>query len=116
MIDRYCKALWSMNENEKINLTRHTNYDLFVRRDLIGFVSVGQVASREREILDVGTGGGVPGVLVAILRPDVQVSLCDSVQKKAKAVSGHTSRSSTCRFPFMSNRYRPFWKTSRLIP
>ncbi len=84
MIDRYCKALWSMNE--KINLTRHTNYDLFVRRDLLDSY-LGQVASRERRDLGCGDRRGVPGVLVAILRPDVQVSLCDSVQKKAKAVS-----------------------------
>ncbi len=84
-IDRYCKALWSMNE--KINLTRHTNYDLFVRRDLLDSYQLAKLLQENEEILDVGTGGGVPGVLVAILRPDVQVSLCDSVQKKAKAVS-----------------------------
>jgi 16S rRNA (guanine527-N7)-methyltransferase len=35
-------------------------------------------------VLDVGTGGGVPGILLAILRPDLEVSLCDSVQKKAR--------------------------------
>src|SRR4029450_10495552 len=38
------------------------------------------------EILDVGTGGGVPGVVLAIVRPDLRVSLCDSVGKKAKAL------------------------------
>jgi 16S rRNA (guanine527-N7)-methyltransferase len=34
----------------------------------------------------VGTGGGVPGALLAILRPDLRVELCDSVAKKARAV------------------------------
>ena len=38
------------------------------------------------EVLDVGTGGGVPGVVLAILRPDLKVTLCDSVGKKARAV------------------------------
>jgi 16S rRNA (guanine527-N7)-methyltransferase len=37
-------------------------------------------------VLDVGTGGGLPGALLAILRPDLEVTLCDSVAKKAKAV------------------------------
>jgi 16S rRNA (guanine527-N7)-methyltransferase len=38
------------------------------------------------KILDVGTGGGVPGVILAILRPDLCVELCESVAKKARAV------------------------------
>ncbi len=37
-------------------------------------------------MLDVGSGGGVPGIILAILRPDLEVTLCDSVAKKAKAV------------------------------
>ena len=37
-------------------------------------------------MLDVGTGGGVPGVVISILRPDLHVELCESVAKKAKAI------------------------------
>ena len=33
MLNRYCQLLWEWNE--KINLTRHTTYDLFVERDLL---------------------------------------------------------------------------------
>ena len=36
--------------------------------------------------MDLGTGGGVPGILISILRPDLTISLCDSVGKKAKVV------------------------------
>jgi 16S rRNA (guanine527-N7)-methyltransferase len=36
------------------------------------------------DVLDVGTGGGVPGLPLAILRPDLKVTLCDSVGKKIK--------------------------------
>jgi 16S rRNA (guanine527-N7)-methyltransferase len=36
-------------------------------------------------VLDVGTGGGVPGVVMAALRPDLQIELCESVGKRAKA-------------------------------
>ncbi len=38
-------------------------------------------------VLDVGTGGGVPGIILAIIRPDLEVSLCDSMAKKARAVT-----------------------------
>jgi len=34
-------------------------------------------------LLDVGSGGGLPGLVVAITRPDVQVTTIDAVQKKA---------------------------------
>ena len=39
------------------------------------------------KVLDVGTGGGVPGIVLAIVRPDLEVALCDSVAKKAKAAA-----------------------------
>lgn len=34
------------------------------------------------ELLDVGSGGGLPGMVIAILRPDLQVHLLDSTRKK----------------------------------
>lgn len=83
-VDAYCRAIWDWNT--KINLTRHTNYDLFVRRDLLDSLQLAQQLEPDEEILDVGTGGGVPGVLLAILRPDLTVSVCDSVAKKARVV------------------------------
>ena len=38
---------------------------------------------RTGNLLDVGSGGGLPGIIVAITRPDVQVTTIDTVQKKA---------------------------------
>ena len=81
-LEDYCAALWEWNT--KINLTRHTNFDLFARRDLLDSVKLAEHLSEDEEVLDVGTGGGVPGIPLAILRPDLTVSLCDSVAKKSK--------------------------------
>lgn len=84
LLDRYCRALWEWNE--KINLTRHTDYEKFVSRDLVDTLELAKHLKPGEEVLDVGTGGGVPGLVLAILRPDLRISLCDSVQKKARAV------------------------------
>ena len=81
----YAASLWSWNE--RLNLTRHTDVETFVSRDIGDAVAIApHLASGER-VLDVGTGGGVPGVILTILRPDLRVELCDSVAKKARAVA-----------------------------
>lgn len=79
---KYCGLAWDWNT--KINLTRHTTPELFVQRDLLDSYQLSKLLQPNEEILDLGTGGGVPGILLAILRPDLDVSLCDSVAKKAK--------------------------------
>ncbi len=81
----YAASLWRWNE--RLNLTRHTDVEKFVSRDVGDAVAIaGHLAAGER-ILDVGTGGGVPGVPLAILRPDLRVELAESVAKKARAVA-----------------------------
>ena len=81
----YAASLWSWNE--RLNLTRHTTPDSFAARDVADSLAlVPHLAAGER-ILDVGTGGGVPGAILAIVRPDLRVELCDSVAKKARAVA-----------------------------
>ncbi len=85
-LDDYCRLLWE--RNELINLTRHTNYDTFVARDILDTVELAKLLEPGEEVLDVGTGGGVPGIPLSIIRPDLQVSLCESVGKKANIVDG----------------------------
>jgi 16S rRNA (guanine527-N7)-methyltransferase len=58
----------------------------FVSRDVADAVAIAPHLETGAHVLDVGTGGGVPGVLLAILRPDLRVELCDSVGKRARAV------------------------------
>jgi 16S rRNA (guanine527-N7)-methyltransferase len=89
-LDQYCKLLWDWNE--KINLTRHTDYEKFVGRDVRDSMQLAEHLREGDEILDVGTGGGVPGIVLAIVRPDLKVTLCDSVGKKARAVENMVQR------------------------
>jgi 16S rRNA (guanine527-N7)-methyltransferase len=83
-LDRYCQALWDWNT--RLNLTRHTDYEKFVARDVVDSLALEPFLDSGASVLDVGTGGGVPGAVLAIVRPDLEVALCDSVAKKAKAV------------------------------
>jgi len=83
-IERYCRMLWQKNQH--LNLTRHTDYEKFVSRDLVDAQAIASQLEPGETVLDVGTGGGVPGILLAILRPDLHVQLCESVGKKARAV------------------------------
>ena len=81
---RYCHLLWDWNR--KLNLTRHTDYEAFVARDVVDSLQLSSLLHESEEVLDVGSGGGAPGVILCIVRPDLQVSLCDSVGKKARAL------------------------------
>jgi 16S rRNA (guanine527-N7)-methyltransferase len=84
LLERYCGLLWDWNT--RINLTRHTDYEKFVTRDLVDSLAFAQFLEPREKVLDVGTGGGVPGVVLAIVRPDLSITLSESVGKKARVV------------------------------
>ncbi|MBO7723067.1 MAG: class I SAM-dependent methyltransferase [Thermoguttaceae bacterium] len=83
-LEAYALELWQWNT--KLNLTRHNDWDKFVARDLIDSIRLAACLQKGESVLDVGTGGGVPGVLLTILRPDLRVDLCDSTGKKTVAL------------------------------
>jgi 16S rRNA (guanine527-N7)-methyltransferase len=84
-LDRYCKLLWDWNQ--KLNLTRHTTYEKFAARDMVDSLVVTRQLEAGERVLDVGTGGGVPGIVLAIVRPDLTITLSESVAKKARVVA-----------------------------
>jgi 16S rRNA (guanine527-N7)-methyltransferase len=83
-LQRFCRLLWQWNE--KLNLTRHTSFELFVTRDLVDAQQLALLLDHGERVLDLGSGGGVPGLVVAILRPDVRVELCECIGKKARVL------------------------------
>ncbi len=84
-IEQYVRLLWEWNE--RLNLTRHTDWETFVNRDLRDVMHVAPLLQPGEEVLDLGSGGGVPGIPLAILRPDISVSLCESVGKRAAVLN-----------------------------
>ena len=83
-LDRYRALLWEWNE--KLNLTRHTTMGKFVGRDIVDSLQLSAQIAPGGRVLDVGSGGGVPGIVLAICRPDLRVSLCESTKKKARVL------------------------------
>jgi 16S rRNA (guanine527-N7)-methyltransferase len=84
-LQAYAQTMWRWNE--QLNLTRHTTWDLFVSRDLRDCVQLAPLLEAGEEVLDLGSGNGVPGIPLAILRPDVEIALAESVKKRAKVLS-----------------------------
>jgi 16S rRNA (guanine527-N7)-methyltransferase len=83
-LDRYRAALWRWNE--QLNLTRHTTIEKFVDRDVVDGLELAGLVAKRRRVLDVGAGGGVPGLIMAICRPDLRMCLAESTQKKARVL------------------------------
>jgi 16S rRNA (guanine527-N7)-methyltransferase len=84
LLDCYRQTLWRWNE--QLNLTRHTTLDKFVGRDVVDSVELAKLIPPGRRVLDVGAGGGVPGIILAIARPDLRLTLAESTQKKARVL------------------------------
>src|SRR5215813_11314485 len=67
--------------NKSINLTAITDPDEVVEKHVLDSLAVVPVLP-SGSLLDAGTGAGFPGIPAAIVRPDLEVALVDSVQKK----------------------------------
>ena len=84
-LDEYARLLWHWNQ--QLNLTRHMDYQTFAVRDVLDTVELARLIPLSAEVLDIGSGGGVPGLTLAIIRPDLQISLCESTRKKANVLN-----------------------------
>ncbi len=67
--------------NKSVNLTAITDPDEVAEKHVLDSLAVVPVLP-SGSLLDAGTGAGFPGIPVAIARPDLEVALVDSVQKK----------------------------------
>ena len=74
--------------NSKINVISRKDMDNFVEHHVLHSLAIAKVIKFKTmaDILDVGTGGGFPGIPLAIMFPDANFCLVDSIGKKIKVV------------------------------
>lgn len=74
--------------NSKINVISRKDMDCFYQHHVLHSLAIAKILSPNdgTSILDVGTGGGFPGIPLAIAFPNAQFHLVDSIGKKIKVV------------------------------
>lgn len=77
-----------LEKNKHINLTAIKDRDEFIEKNIIDSLSVLQCESyrKANKIIDLGTGAGFPGVLLAIANPEKKFVLLDARMKKLKVI------------------------------
>ncbi|MGH2401094.1 MAG: 16S rRNA (guanine(527)-N(7))-methyltransferase RsmG [Candidatus Limnocylindria bacterium] len=82
-----------LEANARLNLTRIVEPAAVARLHLLDALSALPLldAVSPSRALDLGSGGGVPGIVLALARPDVSWTLVDSVRKKADALRSFAS-------------------------
>ena len=82
IIEKYYNLLLNYQNEKHINLSRITEPQDFVLKNVIDTLLLNSNLKNENNIIDMGSGNGVPGIIISILNPNKKILLVDSTKKK----------------------------------
>ena len=76
-----------LQKNKSVNLTAIVDEDEFIVKHLLDSLTAAVLPEINGKVADIGTGGGFPGTVIKIIRPDCVMTLIDSTKKKLSATA-----------------------------
>ena len=73
---------------KRINLTGSPDIEVFIKGPLFDALTLMKALTREESMVDVGSGGGLPGIPTAILAPNIRMTLVEPRGRRASRHAG----------------------------
>ena len=99
--------------NEKINLTSIVEPKEVVLKHFIDSLTINKYIEENATLVDVGTGAGFPGIPIKIYRPDVKVTLVDSLNKRINFLNEVINKLELINIETVHSRVEEFGKNKK---
>ena len=113
-IEKFYKYMNLLIEwNQKINLTAIVEPKEIIQKHFIDSMSVLDYIQDKKNIIDVGTGAGFPGIPIKIANPNINVTLLDSLQKRVNFLAEVVSQLELDKIKAVHSRAEDYAKENR---
>lgn len=86
-IDDFYKYMQGILEwNTKINLTAITEEKMFIVKHFVDSLTINKYIKDFKNLIDIGTGAGFPGIPLKIVNKDMKITVIDSINKKLNVI------------------------------
>lgn len=99
--------------NEKINLTAITAPNEVILKHFIDSLTINKYIKENSTLADVGTGAGFPGIPLKILRPDLKITLVDSLNKRINFLNEVINKLNLVNIETVHSRIEDFGKDKK---
>lgn len=99
--------------NEKINLTAITDPNEVILKHFIDSLTINKYIKENSTLADVGTGAGFPGIPLKILRPDLKITLVDSLNKRINFLNEVINKLNLVNIETVHSRIEDFGKDKK---
>ncbi len=99
--------------NEKINLTAIVEPEEIILKHFIDSLTINKYIGENKTLADVGTGAGFPGIPLKIYRPDLSITLVDSLNKRINFLNEVISKLKLDKIYTVHSRIEDFGKNKK---